>query len=115
MTDILKIAELLLKIAEPSMKDKIEAYVTKLQKNTNDAIDQDHEGTNYFVLGIDFGAKYARIHKTDHNGKGQKTTFGFIDMTTGDVFKAASWKGPAKGVRGHVDEEPKKQWVYGIV
>lgn len=30
------------------------------------------------------------------------SAFGFIDLATGDIFKAAGWSKPAKGARGNI-------------
>jgi len=45
--------------------------------------------------------KYARIVIL---GKGTRPTeaFGFIDLASGDILKAASWSRPAKHARGNV-------------
>ena len=42
------------------------------------------------------GRKY---HKVIMNANGQRSVHCFIDKKTGDVYKSASWKSPAKGVR----------------
>jgi hypothetical protein len=36
------------------------------------------------------------------DGPGHRGAYCFIDKTTGDVLKAASWKAPAKGVRSNI-------------
>lgn len=45
--------------------------------------------------GIEKGKKYAKIV---HGG----SVHSFVDLTTGDVLKAASWKAPAKHARGNI-------------
>jgi hypothetical protein len=52
------------------------------------------------VLSIDKGKRYARIVRTGNGDS--RDVYGFVDMTNGDLLKAAGWKGPAKGVRGSV-------------
>ncbi len=42
------------------------------------------------------GKKY---HKIIMNAAGQRSVHAFIDKKTGSVYKAASWRGPAKGER----------------
>lgn len=51
------------------------------------------------VLSIDAGRKYHRIVRTEGSGR---SVYCFIDISTGDVLKAAGWKAPAKGVRGSI-------------
>lgn len=45
----------------------------------------------------------------------------FIDKNTGDIYKAASWRGPAKHVRGNVlsdqngmEATSPHQWIFTI-
>lgn len=45
------------------------------------------------------GRKYARIVEVS---AGSECVFGFIDRETGEIFKAAGWRGPAKHARGNV-------------
>jgi hypothetical protein len=57
-------------------------------------------------LSFDFkgGMRYAKIIATTQGlGAGQRSVFGFVDMRSGDILKAASWKAPAKNfARGNV-------------
>jgi hypothetical protein len=46
---------------------------------------------------VEFGRRYAKIVK---HWSGQTTVWGFVEMATGDILKAASWRGPAKHARG---------------
>lgn len=52
------------------------------------------------------GAKYTRIVMADENlATGERhnsSVHAFVDNATGDLYKAASWKAPAKGVRGNI-------------
>lgn len=53
------------------------------------------------------GRKFVRIVMTTHTdattGKRRgATVHAFVDLTTGDLLKAAGWKAPAKGVRGNI-------------
>jgi len=43
------------------------------------------------------GKKYHKIVFVD--GGGQRSAHAFVDKKTGEVYKSASWKQPAKGVR----------------
>ena len=46
---------------------------------------------------IETGKKYHKIVFID--GGGSRSVHAFIDKQTGEVYKSASWKSPAKGVR----------------
>lgn len=53
---------------------------------------------------IEFGRRYAKIVRTEtHDGKTHDlSAFGFVDLTTGDILKPASWAKPARHARGNV-------------
>jgi len=46
---------------------------------------------------IETGKKYHKVIFVD--GGGQRSAHAFVDKQTGEVYKSASWKSPAKGVR----------------
>ena len=53
---------------------------------------------------IELGRKYAKIIRTEKRD-GQvhdRSVFGFIDLSNGNILKAASWAKPAAGARGNV-------------
>lgn len=50
---------------------------------------------NYRYLWEASGSKYRIVM----DAAGSKSVHSFIDATTGDLYKAASWKVPAKGAR----------------
>lgn len=55
------------------------------------------------------GRKYIKIVD---NSNGSASVYGFIDFD-GNIFKAASWKAPAKGIRGSVFDE-NHSWGNGF-
>jgi hypothetical protein len=46
------------------------------------------------------GRRYIRV--VQNNSNGTRYVYCFIDITNGDVLKAASWKAPAKHARGNI-------------
>lgn len=60
---------------------------------------------------VDVGSKYLRIMDTLSNG--QTCGWAFIDRETGDVFKPATWKKPAKHARGNVFDGINADVNYG--
>lgn len=53
------------------------------------------------------GIKYAKIVKSLGVGENKFThdqVWCFVDKTTGDILKAATWQSPAKGSRGNIFE-----------
>lgn len=47
------------------------------------------------------GMRYVRV-VTVQPGRGGRSAYCFVDMTTGDLLKPHGWKGPAKGARGSI-------------
>ena len=54
------------------------------------------------------GRKY---HKVIMSARGAKSVHAFIDKKTGEVYKASSWKGPAKGVRYDLRLIKDREWL----
>jgi hypothetical protein len=64
------------------------------------------------------GRKYLRIeHETGVNHDGsitQKSIHAFVDKKTGEVYKSASWKSPAKGVRYNLMDTVSRDNCYRL-
>lgn len=54
------------------------------------------------------GRKY---HKVIMNANGSRSVHCFIDKKTGSVYKSASWKAPAKGVRYDLRLIEQREWL----
>ena len=52
------------------------------------------------------GKKYLKVIMKNH---GQSSAHSFVDMNNGDIFKPASWKAPAKGVRYNLLDDKSRQ------
>jgi hypothetical protein len=55
------------------------------------------------------GRKYHKIIFVD--GGGHRSVHAFIDKKTGEVYKSASWKAPAKGVRFDLRLIEQREWL----
>ena len=55
------------------------------------------------------GRKY---HKVIMNAHGSRSVHAFIDKKTGEVYKSASWKSPAKGVRYDLRLIKDREWLF---
>jgi len=66
------------------------------------------------AISVEFGPKYARIVRTDWGD--QRSVYGFVEIATGAILKAAGWKAPAKHARGNLnDAEPLARCgAYGV-
>lgn len=63
---------------------------------------------------VEAGPKYFKIVKFDQSST---SAYCFVERQTGSILKAASWKTPAKGIRGNISD-PNFGWgravgVYG--
>jgi len=87
-------------------KIEIEEDVEYHQKQ----IDKLCEGEGLYRYYFEKGRKYARIIM--QTPEGQRSAHAFVDMNTADVYKAASWKGPAKGIRYNLLDEKSKEEMY---
>lgn len=50
------------------------------------------------VFGVDKGRKFDRVWAQQQDG-GNKHVHAFVDRETGEVYKSAGWKAPAKDAR----------------
>jgi len=72
-------------------------------------IDELSEGVGVYNFTYEKGRKYARI--VMHTP--QKSAHAFVDLNTGDVYKSASWKSPAKnGIRYNLLDDKSRQEMY---
>ena len=76
--------------------------------------------SNYHQLEIDGGRKYIKVWEYLIGSDGKRTNgrsiYMFIDKETGAVYKPASVKAPAKGIRFYLDDllqHPEKCDQYG--
>lgn len=73
-----------------------------------DEIDKNPSFSNSTIFVVIEANKYYRIEQHDN----QKSIVAFVDKTTGDVFKPASWKGPAPDARYNLlDPESREECI----
>jgi hypothetical protein len=81
--------------AQQDARNTIQLNVTKWTLMLCDALKDDaSDGYDYI---IESGRKYHKIVMIDCGGS--RSVHAFVDKKTGEVYKSASWKAPAKGVR----------------
>ncbi len=93
------------------MKKEIEEYV--------DAIKQAYMADPFWSnnkreWSITWGRKMAKILQ---RSGGQTSVHCFVEIETGNIFKAATFKAPAKGIRGNIKNEKRpmfgSEFYYG--
>ena len=66
------------------------------------------------ILPIDYviesGKKYHKIIMVDSGSS--RSVHAFVDKKTGEVYKSASWKSPAKGVRFDLRLIKDREWLF---
>ncbi len=91
---------------KPVTLDKLNEFVKNVngmrtsyyEKNMPD-LPEIHRGT---IVPENTSGKYARLVQ---QGPSQRSAFGFVNMETGSIHKAAGWKGPEKKhERGNVHD-----------
>ena len=64
---------------------------------------------------IESGSKYHKIIQVIDNGPNRmgpsRSVHCFVDKKTGEVYKSASWKSPAKGVRFDLRVINQREWL----
>ena len=90
-------------------------YSIRSHQRASEGIDHHNEQIAKLKQGIcdyDFfpetGRKY---HKIVMNAAGSNSVHAFVDKKTGQVYKSASWKAPAKGVRYDLRIIEQREWL----
>jgi hypothetical protein len=98
-------------VCEGKPQTALEKFVAACQA----LVDREY-GAGKQILSIDPGAKkYARI-VVKRAGEAHGSVYCFVDLGSGDVLKAASFKAPAKGARGNIlaeDGGMSRMTAYG--
>ena len=101
-------------VAQKDAENTIQLNVTKYSLMLCDALQQSHQrqypnGRNCSYALIS-GRKYHKVMQCV-NGE-TESVHAFIDKKTGEVYKAASYKSPAKGVRYDLRLIEQREWLF---
>lgn len=79
----------------------------------NQCLQQIADGTYDFgyQFVIEEGKKYLKVIMIAH---GSRSVHCFVDKNTGEVYKSASWKAPAKGVRYNLLDAGSREHCYHL-
>ena len=80
--------------------ESIDYHNARIQELKNDKCDYD--------FTLETGRKY---HKVIMSANGSRSIHCFIDKKTGEVYKAATFKSPAKGVRYDLRIIEQREWL----
>ena len=81
--------------------DDVDYHINKIKEINEKGVD--HE---YY---LESGRKY---YKLIHKDSISRSVHCFIDKNNGDVYKSASWKSPAKGVRYNLLDDNSRELCY---
>jgi len=95
-------------VAQQDARNTIQLNVTKWTLMLCDAL-RDAAPSDYDYI-IESGRKYHKIVMVD-SGKG-RSVHAFVDRKTGELYKSASWKSPAKGVRYDLRLIEQREWLF---
>jgi hypothetical protein len=91
----------------------IRGHKTYLGVDNHDYHKQEIDRLRNGISPVDFivetGRKYHKIIFID--GGGSRSVHAFVDKKTGEVYKSASWKAPAKGVRYDLRLIKDREWL----
>ena len=68
------------------------------------------DGKNCYKFEIETGRKYYKIMMETESQS--RSVHAFVDKKTGELYKAASWKSPAKGVRFDLRIIEEREFVF---
>ena len=68
-----------------------------------------HNGPDGYDFYPETGRKYHKLVMVDSGGG--RSVHAFVDKKTGEVYKSASWKSPAKGVRYDLRIIEQREWL----
>jgi len=100
--------------ATADARNTIELNVRKYTLMLCDALLDNFKGKNNrrsddYKFYIESGRKYHKIIM--ETGGGSRSVHAFVDKKTGEVYKAASFKAPAKGVRFNLCIISDREWL----
>ena len=110
-------------VATQDARNTIQLNVRKYTLMLCDALEMNFKQRNRGVVAgreapeykfvIESGRKYHKIIMVvpNHNRPPSRSVHAFVDMKTGDVYKAASFKAPAKGIRFNLCIISDREWL----
>ena len=84
------------------------------QNYYQEAIEKLKNGECDYEFIIESGRKYHKIIMVIDNGPNcspSRSVHAFVDKKTGEMYKSASWKSPAKGVRYDLRIIEQREWL----
>ena len=97
-------------VSEQDAKNTIQLNVTKWCLMLCDALKD--AGPDDYDYIIESGTKYHKIIMIDNSVRKNRSIHAFVDKKTGEVYKPATWKSPAKHVRYDLRLIKDREWLF---
>ena len=101
-------------VASQDARNTIQLNVRKWTLMLCDALEhnfkQRHPNSDPYKFSIESGRKYHKIVMETNSQS--ESVHAFVDKKTGDVYKAASFKAPAKGIRFNLCIMSDREWLF---
>lgn len=81
---------------------KLAEFVKLIQQKTDEYYKKNLSNLTPDIITVDRGHKFVRIVKNGQGHSTQRSVWGFVEIATGSIYKAAGWKAPAKHARGSI-------------
>jgi hypothetical protein len=94
-------------VVDPEFRHLAEQFLAFAQNTVDTHMREKFPTLARKILTLEWGQRYVRIVVSSEGSK-TGSAFGFIDITNGDLLKAATWKAPAKNPRGNLYD--KSTW-----
>ena len=95
-------------------REDIAAAVLKHTHSLCSALEQNfkqrHPNNDPYTFSVESGRKYHKILMETESQS--QSVHAFVDKKTGEVYKAASYKSPAKGVRFDLRIIEQREWLF---
>jgi hypothetical protein len=89
----------------PTPRDVLHAivkFVEVLDTNTAERFSTAYPNLKPPTHGTERGRRFVKVVRSDAGGQGQRFAECFVDLTNGDVIKAAGWAGPQRDREGNL-------------
>jgi len=102
-------------VAQQDARNTIELNIRKWSLMLCDALldnfkSRNNNSSSDYKFYIESGRKYFKLIM--ETGSGSRSVHAFIDRKSGEVFKPASFKTPAKGVRFNLNIISEREWLF---
>lgn len=95
-----------------NVKIELEDFLEFLNKKSTEYFKENCPSLSPHIYTAEPGKKYIRIVVNQYGNFSNRSVYCFLDME-GNIYKSASWKIPAKHIRGSIFDE-RYSWGKGL-